>query len=369
MIDILVGFSDEELMNWRRILAYITGTVDQELLLRNEYLAAENRILKAQIKGRLGFSDHHRRTLAEIGKRLGRKALEDVAAIVQPETILRWYRRLIAKKFDGSKHRRYPGRPRVAKEIENLTVKFARENRSWGYDRIQGALANLGISVSDQTIGNILKRQGLEPAPLRRKGTTWKEFIRMHLNVLTATDFFTAEVLTFKGLVTYYCLFFIHLDSRLVHLAGITPSPDEAWMKQIARNITDAQNGFLWGKRYLLHDRDSKFCESFRQILKDTGVKPLALTARSPNLNSFAERFVRSTKEECVERMILFGEGSLRHALENFVAHYHAERNHQGKENSLLCPSPGDRVGTRDGPIRCRQRLGGLLRFYHRAVG
>ena len=145
-------------MDWKTMLAYISGSVDEELLLRNEYLVAENRILRNQIKGRLRLTDGERRTLAEIGKRLGKRALEAVANIVKPETLLGWHRRLVAKKFDGSKNRQYPGRPRGDADIEELVVRLAQENKSWGYDRIAGALANLGHEVSDQTVGNILSR-------------------------------------------------------------------------------------------------------------------------------------------------------------------------------------------------------------------
>jgi hypothetical protein len=144
------------LMDWARILAYVTGSVDQELLARAEYLAAENRILKAQLKGRLKLSDAERATLAELGRRLGRKALAEVATVARPDTILTWYRKLVARKFDGSKARRSPGRPRIKREIEQLIVRMAKENHDWGYDRIVGALANLGYQVCDQTVGNVL---------------------------------------------------------------------------------------------------------------------------------------------------------------------------------------------------------------------
>jgi putative transposase len=190
-------------MEWARILAYITGTVDQELLLRNEYLVAENRILKSLLKGRLKLSDVERTKLGEIGHRLGRKALGEVAATALPDTILAWYRRLIARKFDGSQARRAPGRPRIDREVEQLIVRMAEENRSWGYDRIVGALANLGHEISDQTVGNVLRRHGLPSAPARKHTTTWAAFIRVHLAVLAGTDFFTVEVLTLRGLVTY----------------------------------------------------------------------------------------------------------------------------------------------------------------------
>jgi len=192
------------------MLAYVTGTVDQELLTQNEYLAAENRIMKAQLKGRLKLSDAERVALGEIAHRLGRKALADVATVARPETILGWYRKLVARKFDGSKARRGPGRPRIGREVEGLIIRMASENRSWGYDRIAGALANLGHEVSDQTVGNVLRRHGLPPAPERKRTTTWADFIRAHMDLLAGTDFFTAEVLTLRGLVTYYLRAVLH---------------------------------------------------------------------------------------------------------------------------------------------------------------
>jgi putative transposase len=180
--------------NWARLLAYVTGLVNQELLLQIEYLSAENRILRARLPSRLQLSNSERETLAAIGKRLGRKALAKVACVARPDTILEWYRRLIAMKFDGSKHRSYPGRPRISAEVEALIVKFAGENSGWGYDRIAGALANLGHEISDQTVGNVLRRHGIGPAPRRSQTTTWKDFIAAHMAVLAGIDFFTAEV-------------------------------------------------------------------------------------------------------------------------------------------------------------------------------
>jgi putative transposase len=181
---------------WARLLAYITGRINQELLLQNEYLIAENRILRSELPKRLRLSDPQRSTLAEIGNRLGRKGLQQVAFIAKPDTILAWYRRLIAQKFDGSKYRRVPGRPPVKPEVEQLVVRMARENSGWGYDRIVGALSNLGHEISDQTVGNILKRHGIAPAPKRSQTTTWKDFISTHMAVLAGVDFFTVEVLT-----------------------------------------------------------------------------------------------------------------------------------------------------------------------------
>jgi transposase InsO family protein len=289
--------------------------------------------------------------------------LQDVATLVKPDTILGWHRKLVAQKFDGSQQRKAPGRPRIDPELEALIVRMAQENRSWGYDRIVGALANLGLMVSDQTVGNVLKRHDIAPAPTRKTTTTWKEFIRTHMEVLVATDFFTAEVWTLGGLVTYYVLFFLHLGSRRVHIAGVTPHPNEAWMVQVAHNVTREEWGFLAPGQYLIHDRDTKFCAAFQHLIDDAGVERVVLPPRSPNLNAFAERWVRSVKEECLSRLILFGEASLRHALSQYVAHFHHERNHQGKGNALLFPT-GSPDAERAGPIQCRERLGGLLKYY-----
>ena len=352
-------------MDWVRILAYITGTVDQELLLRNEYLVAENRILKAQLKTPLRLTDADRITLAEIAHRIGRKALEDVANVMKPDTIMGWYRKLIAGKFDGSKSRRYPGRPRIGGEIEQLIVRMAKENSGWGYDRIVGAMANLGHTISDQTVGNILQRHGIPPAPERKCMTTWADFIRTHMAVLAGTDFFTVEVLTLRGLVTYYVLFFIHLESRRVEVAGITPHPNEAWMKQIARNVTMDEWGFLGNCRYLIHDRDTKYCQSFRNIIESGDVKTLRLPARSPNLNAFSERWVKSIKDDCLSKLILLGETSLRRVLHEYLVHYHAERNHQGKENVLLFPTATKAIDLGGSSVGCKERLGGVLKYYH----
>src|SRR2546426_9578063 len=285
-------------MDWKTLLACITGSVEEQLLLRNEYVVEENRILRNQIAGRVQLTDAERQTLAAIGTKLGKQALEEVATIVKPDTILAWHRKLVAQKFDGSRQRQAPGRPEIDKDLEPLVVRMAQENRSWGYDRIVGALANLGYPLSAQTVGNILKRYGIPPVPERKTPTTWKEFIRTHLDVLVATDFFTAEVWTLGGLVTYYVLFFIHLGSRKVYVAGVTPHPNEAWMVQVARNVTMEAWGFLSPGQYLIHDRDGKYCPAFQQIIDGAGVKRVPLPPRSPNLNAYAERWVRSVKEE-----------------------------------------------------------------------
>jgi transposase InsO family protein len=301
--------------------------------------------------------------LAAKAHRLGRRVLQQFATVVSPDTLLAWHRHLIARKYDGHQ-RRGPGRPRTITEIRQLVVRMATENRDWGYTRIQGALANLGHDVGRGTIATILRQNGIEPAPDRRRGTTWREFLKAHWDVLAAADFFTIEVWTATGLTRYVVLFVIELATRRVHIAGITAEPDSAWVIQCSRQLTDPVDGFLLGKRFLIHDRDPLFTDTFRETLAATGVETVRLPPKSPNLNAFAERFVRTIKESCLERLILVGEPSLSRAVREFVAHYHEERNHQGLGNVLISPAHDqtpihERVG-------CRERLGGLLKYYHR---
>ena len=202
-------------------------------------------------------------------------------------------------------------------------------------------------------------------APERKRNTTWAAFIRRHKAVLWATDFFTTEVWTATGLTTFYVLFFLQLQTRRVILGGLTSFPKDAWLKQVARNLT-AADGPMAHARFLLHDRDTKFSEAFAAVFRAAGVAPLKLPPQSPNLNAFAERWVRTVKDECLDQLILFGERSLRHALQEFLAHHQHERNHQGLANVI--PFPDARTGCQAGTIRKTERLGGLLNFYHRAA-
>jgi len=282
---------------------------------------------------RILLTDPERSTLAVLGKRLGRQGLEPVASAVKPDINLAWFRKLVAQKFDGSGHRLYPGRPPMGREITELIVRVARENSGWGYDRIAGAVENLGHH-----------------------------------------DFFTVEVLIWRGLANYYVLFFLHLETRRVTLAGITQHPNEEWMVQMAPRAIDPIDGALLPIRFVLHDRDTKFCAPFRDTLRSAGVRPLTLPAHSPNLNSFVERRVRSIKSECLSKLILFGEGALRRAVTQFVEHYHLECPHHGKGNQLLFPapvsppSPVSFTSNVRNASKCQEPLGGLLKFYQRAA-
>ncbi|HUY93591.1 MAG TPA: helix-turn-helix domain-containing protein [Pirellulales bacterium] len=211
---------------WQLFALAAVGAAEQDYQRAIDYLVAENRILKQKLgKRRILLTDDERRVLAVKGKALGRKALEQLAAICTPDTILRWHRELIAAKWNHSEKRNATGRPKIAAEVEEIVLRMAKENPTWGYDRIAGALANLGQELSDTTVGNILKAHGIEPAPARKKTTNWRTFVKSHWDVLAAVDFTTVEVWTTRGLVTFYLLFVMELATRRVHFAGCTANP------------------------------------------------------------------------------------------------------------------------------------------------
>lgn len=347
------------------LLLTLSGWVNRHQQAVIEYLQAENRALREQLgPKRIRWTDAQRLLLATKAKAIGRGALKQLGTIVTPDTLLRWYRKLVAAKYDGSA-KRGPGRPRTDKSVAELIVEMAQSNPGWGYTRIRGALHNLGHDVARNTIKNTLLANGLEPAPERGKRTSWRTFIQSHLGAIAGADFFTVEVLTPFGLVRYFVFFVIDIGSRRVHIAGITNQPSEAWMKQIVRNLTDCVDGLLAKARYLILDRDPLYTRAFRNMLKSAGVKVVRLPARSPNLNAFAERFVRSVKTECLHRVIPLGERHLRHLLAQYVAHYHSERNHQGLGNELIEQLPAN-TNAGEGPVRRRVRLGGVLSYYYR---
>jgi putative transposase len=329
-----------------------------------DYLKEENRLLKEKLGHRkLHFTDAERRRLAARAKLLGRKILAQLDTLVTPDTLLRWHRELIAQKWNHV-HKRKPGRPRTKDEIVALLLRMAQQNPSWGYTRIVGALRNLGHKVSRSTIANVLALNGIDPAPLRRKRTAWSTFLKAHWKLLVASDVFTVEVWRLQGLTTYYVLFFLELSTRLVKVAGITTNPDAAWMVQIGRNLTNADEGWFLTKRKLIVDRDTKYCTNFRTLIESSGSAVIRLPPRSLNLNAYAERFVGSIKAECLNRLIFFGEASLHRAIRDYVAHYHGERNHQGLGIALIAAN--DAECSRNAPIVRRARLGGILNYYHR---
>ena len=300
--------------------------------------------------------------LARKAKAVGRCRLKALTTIVTPDTLLRWLRVLIARKWTYAR-KAGPGRPPVDPELEKLVLKMMTENPSWGSDRIVGALANLHYQISASTVDNIRKRNGIAPAPERGKSTTWRQFLKAHWEGLIAADFFTTQVLCSNGLITFYTLLVIELRSRLVHVCGTTLSPNGQWMMQMARQLTDGMDGFARGKTHLILDRDTKYCAGFRQILESSGVKIVLCPPRVPQCNAYAERFVRSIKDECLSRLIFLSEPHLRSTISIFTKYYLHRRNHQGIENNLIDP-PDNLPAV--GRIRCQGELGGMLNYYYR---
>jgi transposase InsO family protein len=344
----------------RLLLMVLTGWLDRREREALAYLVEENRLLRRQLRGRrLHMTDADRRRLARRAFRVGRRALRQIATIVTPDTLLRWHRQLIARKWTYATR---PGRCGVLADIRRLVIQMATENPSWGYTRIQGALMNLGHRVGRSTIARTLKAHGLPPVPERP--TSWQTFLRAHWRAIAGADFFTTEVWTWRGLVTYYTVFVIDLASRRVHIVGSTPHPDARFMGHVSRTLT-ADTGLGHDSWILICDRDRKWSADVRRRLGEAGIRVVLTPVRAPNANAYAERFVRSIKEECLDRMIPLGERHFRGALAEFVEHSHRERNHQGLENALIATPP-----TRGtiGRVRRRPRLGGLLNYYERAA-
>ena len=276
---------------------------------------------------------------------------------VSPQTLLRWHRELVRRKWTY-RHTRRPGRPRIAKEVTTLVLRLARENPRWGYPRIKGELRKLGISISVSAICSLLRRHGLEPAP-RREGPSWKEFLAQQAAGIIACDFFCVETVWLK---TLYVLFFIELSTRRVHLAGVTAHPNSAWVTQQARNLVLEDR--LAETRFLIRDRDAKYSGPFDEVFRSEGARVIRTPIRAPRANAIAERFVRTARRECLDHILVLGERHLERILREYVRHYNKERPHRGL--SLETPEPKPMPNDASGDIVRVARLGGLINEYHR---
>src|SRR5713226_1106935 len=345
------------------LLIAVAGWMNRHQQAVIEFLQEENRVLLEQLGGKpRRFTDAQRVRLARKARLVDRRRLGQITTLVTPDTLLRWFRALVAKKWTFARTNPV-GRPPVDPELEKLVIKLITENPTWGSNRIVGALDNLGFKVSDSSVDNIRRRNGFDPAPVRGKNSTWHRFLQAHWESLIAADFFSTEVLAWNGLVTFYTLFVIDLRSRSVHVCGATVSPNAQWMRQVARQLVDAADGFALRKTHLIIDRDTKYAESFRELLESAGVKIVLCPPRVPQCNAHAERFVRSIKTECLSRLICLGEAHLRTAASTYVDYYNQARNHQGIENKLIEPQVSlPKVGR----IRCQKKLGGMLNYYYR---
>jgi putative transposase len=340
----------------------LARATQNELVQVIEYLKTENRILRAKLPKRIDVTPAERAKLLQLGERLGSK-IKEVVTIVHPRTFARW----LTESRSGMK-RRTRGRPRKPEQIRQLIIDIAKAT-GWGYCRILGELKKLRIyHISRATVSRVLRENGFDPGPKRGRGT-WHDFVERHVKTLWATDFFTKTVWTMRGPVTYYVLFFIHLQTRRVHIAGMTPNPDGVWMAQIARNMSMffGEQPAEFRPTHIIRDRDTKFTAEFCSILETDGIEFRANPPHSPNLNSYAEAYVGRTKAECLNQFIVFGENHLRHILDQWTHFYHRSRPHQGLGNVLIDTVLPSRVPLHEFRLEdvvCHESLGGLLKHF-----
>ena len=350
---------------WTFFAVVLAGWMSRQQQDVIAYLTVENRILREKLgHKRLILNESQKRRLAIAAIKLGKDLLRQFGTLFSPDTLIRWHRWFVTRKYDSSDRRGKRGPvPTKANMIRKLVLEMAAANPSWGYGHIHGELKGLGYKVSWQTVRRVMLDHGLLPDPDRPYKTTWNDFIKSHWESLAACDFFSVDVLGFKGLTRYLVFFVIEVATRKVEIVGIHADPCETQMLQWARNLTDAEDGFLKDKRVLIHDRDPLYTKKFRQTLRAAGVRSLKLPKRAPNLNPYAERYVLSIKSECLNKMIIFGERHLRYVVEQYNEHYLRERPHRVLGRRIIEP---DEPMPAEGEVFCRERLGGLLKTYYR---
>ena len=339
------------------LLTLLANATESQLAQYVEFLKAENRILRSKLPSKVICTPAERDRLVKLGKPLG-AAIKDLITIVTPRSFARWASGGAKKDQPATaKEKRKPGRPRTPEAIRELILQMAKDN-GWGLGRILGELKKLGIkAVSKSTVRNILKEQGYDPDPRRGEGT-WSEFLKIHAKTLWACDFLTKKVWTKIGLVDYFVLFFIHVDTRKVYVAGITASPDDAWMAQQARNLCMVSDDWPDKPEYFVCDKDTKFTAQFEELLKQDGIKLKRTAIRAPNQNAYAERFVQTIQQECLDHFVVLGEEHLRYLVREFVEHYNKERPHQNKGNLPLGMEKPPDVGNELGQVVCPRATG-----------
>jgi transposase InsO family protein len=352
----------------RRLVGMLLGSLrsqhakDVEIAVLRHQLE----VLRRQVK-RPAFRPADQAVLAVLSRAVPRSHWS--AFLVAPATILRWHRRLVTRKWTQPFCR--GGRPPLAEDLVTVILRLARENPRWGYRRIQGELKKLGIRVSATTIRTVLLGNGLRPAP-RRPSLSWRAFLRAQASAIVATDFFTVETVR---LTTLYVLFIIELGTRQVRLVGVTDHPSGPWVVQRARELSmererETAEGTM--PRFLIRDRDSKFTRAFDDVFASDGIQTIKTPVQAPNANAFAERWVRTVREECLDWMLIWGRRHLERVLDEYVRHYNDERPHRGLE---LRPPRSDGTGSASpsvvavtAGVRRRDRLGGLVHEYYQAA-
>lgn len=339
----------------RRLLRLLSGGGERDDLAREIEILVLRHQLRVLARGRrLPLRRRDRILLAAASGLLRRQRWH--AFPVSPQTLLRWHRELVRRKWTYRRRRR-PGRPRIGGEAATLILRLAKENPRWGYRRIHGELRKLGVIVSATAVRSLLIRHGLAPAP-RREGPSWKEFLACQASGILACDFFTVETVWLR---TLYVLFFIDLSSRRVHLAGVSAHPRSEWVTQQARNLASEGLGEI---RFLIRDRDAKFSGPFDEVFRTEGVRVIRTPIRSPKANAFAERLVKTVRRECLDHVLIFGLHHLQRVLREYVRHYNEELPHRGI--ALEMPEPGAALRRSDGTVVRVDRLGGLIHEYHR---
>jgi putative transposase len=351
---------------WQRLCFVFAAATDDERVLQNQFLKVENQILRGKLPKRINVTEQERHRLLRFGMPLG-DTIRQLISVVTPETFLRWLRTENQPTEPAD-----TGRPRTSDDLRALILRMARET-GWSAERIHGELAKLGLaSVCESTVRNILRAEGVEPAPERCKGT-WSEFVQRHAASLWGCDFFTQKILTASGLVDCFVLFFLHVGSRRVYLAGLTTNPTQAWVAEQANHFCAHAAAQPFQTTHIIRDFDGKFGADFDATLKAQGIKVMRVGSRRPKMNAHAERWILSARIECLRHFIVFGERHLRYLLSEYLAHYNGalggERPHQGIGNvplALVLPPPPETASTKG--VVCRERLGGLLKHYYHAA-
>jgi putative transposase len=330
-----------------------------EVEVENAVLRHQIAVLRRQVKRPI-YRASDKAFLAAASRFLRREAWSSF--LVRPETLLRWHRQLVARKW--TRRHRAPGRPPLDLEVRELILRLGRENPRWGYMRIRGELLKLGVRASATTIATVLRGHGLGPAP--RRGPTWKEFLRGQAAGILACDFLTVETITLR---TLYVLVWIELGTRRVHLGGATPKPDSAWVTQQARNLAIALREEGRSPKFLIHDRDSKFSGPFQEVFRTEGMRIILTPIRAPNANAVCERWVGTLRAECLDWTLVFGRRHLERTLRTYINHYNEARPHRGLALKTPIRNPSPTVGDlRASGVRRRDVLGGLIHEYRAAA-
>ena len=350
------------LLQWTRLAKTSDQEKDLEILLLRRQLA----ILQRKIDTPIRISWTEKLTLATLAARYklvtGRsiRQLEAVIRIFQPQTIFKWHRALVRRKWTYRQKNR-GGRPRIEKHLEQLIVRLARENSDWGHGKIQGECRKLGHEVSTQTIANILRRHGIPPAPERSRSPSWRHLLSHYKDQILACDFFTIETLLLR---TFYLLFFIELGSRRVHFAGCTRHPNTTWVTQQARQVVWELQAREPPIRFLIRDNDQKFTQSFDSVFQSEGIRVITTPFQAPNANAHAERWVRTVREECLDKILIANQPHLHRTMLEFTQYYNQARPHQGINQQIPIPVPLSSEAK--GRVCCRDVVGGIIQDYYR---